>query len=476
MDADLTSTVLQCAEWGMAERDSLPWMTPPPQAAWQRAEQLLLSLEALRSEAGSTSLRITARGRAMARIPVHPRLAHMILAAAEYGAAQRAAFIAALISERGSHAKLRAFTDLGELAEFIERNPNSFPARSVTKLAKQWSASFGRDNNRDEIDDGSLLAWAFPDRVAKKRDNRGVYLLQSGQGALIDPIETLAAEEWLVAAELQDAGANNRIRLAAAIDERQIHKLFASHFKSTSTTRWERRTDSVIATHQTQLGAITIKERVSKDPEPELITATLMEGVRFKSIEQLPWSKKALSLRERVTLLHRTLPDQGWPDMSDKTLTDSLEEWFTPACFGITRWSQIQKMDMAQILSNWLVLKGCNTRLLDKLAPTHIEVPSGSNIRINYDAEQPYLRVRIQEVFGMMETPRVADGRVAVVMHLLSPAQRPVQVTQDLKSFWQSSYTLVRKDMRGRYPKHYWPDDPSQAEATRRVRPKGKKF
>ncbi len=470
LDADLTATVLQCAEWGMSGADDLPWMTAPPPAAWQRAVTLLHTLDALTGESGT--LRITKRGRAMARIPVHPRLAHMILEAAEYGAAERAAFIAALISERSSHAQLREFTDLGRLAEFIERNPRSFAARSVTQLAQQWSHSAGHSGVRQRITDGALLAWAFPDRVARRRDNRGIYLLQSGQGAVIDTAEPLANEEWLVVAELQDQGANTRIRLAAAIDEKQVHELFSSHFETAAIPRWERRSEAVAATRLTRLGAITIKESPCLEPDPEQMAAALLEGVRIKGIDQLPWSKTAQSLRERVTLLSRALPDQGWPDLSDTALLANLAEWLQPACSGMTRWSHVQKLDMTQVINSFLILKGCNTRLLDRLAPTHIEVPSGSSIRVNYDAELPYLRVRIQEVFGMLTTPKVAEGRVPVVMHLLSPAQRPVQITQDLKGFWASSYALVRKDMRGRYPKHYWPEDPSQAEPTRRVRPR----
>jgi ATP-dependent helicase HrpB len=471
MDADLTPTVLQCAEWGSSNPGDLPWMTPPPTAAWQRAVSLLLSLDALRCEADGTR-RITPRGRAMARIPVHPRLAHMILEASEYGAAERAAFIAAVISERSSHAKLRQFTDLSELVTFIERNPGSFQARAISRLAHQWCRTFKCDDEGRNIDDGSLLAWAFPDRIARKRDNRGVYLLQSGQGALIDTVEPLANEEWLVVAELHDQGANTRIRLAAAIDKEQVHKLFTPHFESSETTRWDKRSEAVVSMSQVKLGAITIKESASKDPDPELIATALMDGVRARGVDQLPWSKKSQSLRERVTLLSRTLPEQGWPDMSDTALSETLDEWLKPACAGLSRWSHLQKLDMYQVVNNHLMLKGCSTRLLDKLAPTHIEVPSGSRIQVCYDAEQPYLRVRIQEVFGLMQTPKIAEGRVPVVMHLLSPAQRPVQVTQDLAGFWSSSYALVRKDMRGRYPRHYWPEDPSQAEPTRRVRPR----
>lgn len=472
LDTDLTATVLQCAEWGMINVDDLPWMTPPPDAAWLRAVTLLRTLEALAEDSGR--VRITPRGRAMARIPVHPRLAHMILEAAEYGAVERAAFIAALISERSSHARLREFTDLSALAEFVERNPSSFPARSVQRLAQQWSHTVAAGNRkRQKIDDGSLLAWAFPDRVARKRDNRGVYLLRSGQGAVIDTAEPLAAEDWLVAVELHDAGANTRIRLAAAIDEAQVHGLFHTHFETATLPHWDKRNECVAATQLTRLGAITIKESPCPEPDPEQMATAMLEGVRSKGIDQLPWSKAAQNLRERVTFLSQALPEQGWPDLSDTALLATLEDWFKPACGSLTRWSHIQRLDMAGIIQGYLALRQCDLRRLDQLAPTHIEVPTGSRIRVDYDTGQPCLKVRIQEVFGMLRTPRVAEGRVPVMMHLLSPAQRPVQVTQDLEGFWQSNYALVRKDMRGRYPKHYWPEDPAQAEPTRRVKPRG---
>ncbi len=466
LDADLSATVLQCAEWGGIETDSLPWLTPPPSAAWRRAVALLRDLEALESGADGR-LALTPRGRAMARIPTHPRLAHMIIAASESGGARSAAFIAALISERSTSGQLRRITDVAALIAFIAHNAHSRAARSVQRLADQWSAGFKGRQER-QIDAGVLLAWAFPDRVARRRGNRGVYLLQSGQGAVLDTAEPLANEEWLVAAELHDEGANTRIRLAAAIAEEQVHSLFEKHFTSCGITEWERRSEAVTSVTRTAFGAIVIREAPCRNPDAVAVTAALMSGVRIKGVDQLPWSKSAQSLRERVTFLSRALPDQGWPVMTDAALAAALDEWLAPACAGITRWSQLQRLEMFQVVSNSLILRGFDLRALDRAAPTHIQVPSGSSIRLSYDAEQPYLRVRIQEVFGLMQTPRIAGGRVPVVMHLLSPAQRPVQVTQDLQSFWNSSYALVRKDMRGRYPKHYWPEDPLQAEPTQR--------
>ncbi len=470
LDADLTSTVLQCAQWSGVAADALPWITAPPEAAWQRAVNLLISLNALTTQAGG-GLKLSARGRAMAKIPVHPRLANMILAASEQGGAQCAASTAALISERSTNSRLRNFIDLSALKSFVDRNPRSYAAQSVRRLATQWSRAFKGRQER-QIDEGTLLAWAFPDRVAKQRDNRGIYLLQSGQGAIIDPAEPLASESWLVAAELHDQGANTRIRLAAAITAEQIQEMFESQFTTVDIVAWDKRGESVTAVKRTTFGAITIKESPCRDANQEQVTQALMEGVRLKGVDLLPWSKPAQALRERITFLSRTLPDQGWPELTDAALSETLESWLAPACDGITRWSHLQRLNMAQTISNYLILLGCNIRLVDKLAPTHIEVPSGSRIRVSYDADQPYLRVRIQEVFGLTQTPRIAEGRVPVVMHLLSPAQRPVQVTQDLQGFWSSSYALVRKDMRGRYPKHYWPEDPAQAEPTRRVRPR----
>jgi len=461
LEADLAATALQCAQWGAVEVDDLPWLTPPPSANWQSAVKLLCELDAMRKTAGRFEL--TERGSAMARIPVHPRLAHMIVAAAQQHGAYHAALTAACVSERSASARLRRIIDVTALLRVLRDEAQSVTARLIRRLAKQWTNDF--NGTQDHlIDEGTLLAWAFPDRIARRRNQRGVYLLRSGQGAIIDTAEPLANEEWLVAAELHEEGANARIRLAAALTQQQVCEIFSDYIQVTDIVEWNRQSETVLALSRVALGAIAISDAPCAQPNQLSVSAALMEGVRIKGVEQLSWSQNAQTLCQRVTLLAHLFPDQGWPLMTNETLTETLSEWLAPATIGIRSWSQLQKIDLYRILSDYLQIKGCNLRMLEQLAPTHVAVPSGSKIKICYDAEQPYLRVRLQEVFGLKNTPAIAAGRVPLVLHLLSPAHRPVQVTQDLESFWNSSYALVRKDMRGRYPKHYWPENPLQAE------------
>lgn len=318
-----------------------------------------------------------------------------------------------------------------------------------------------------------MLAWAFPDRVARRRNaSTGSYLMRCGRGAVLEQDDPLIREEWLVAVELQDGSADAKIRLAVPVTADEVADTFGADCEWVSETVWDRRTESVQSVRRLKLGAVTVSEGNDPSPDPDRQAAVLCEAVRQKGIDQLPWGKSARALRERVAFLHNRLPDSEWPDFSPEALERELEAWFAPFCSGITKWSQVEKMDLTPMLLARLEACGCSRGRLDALAPTHIPVPSGSRITVRYDSGEPYLEVRIQEVFGMRQTPKIAGGTVPVVMHLLSPAQRPVQVTSDLESFWKTGYTLVRKDLRGRYPKHYWPEDPTQAIATRRVRPK----
>lgn len=465
-DADLAPTVLQSAEWGTAARDGLPWLTPPPDAAWRYATALLQELGALTPSPPA----ITPRGRAMASIPVHPRLAHMIFEAAAAGCAQRACLLAAALTEAASDAALRHETDARRLLDRLTPNSHDAFARRAQELARRWGHGYP-PADRARLSEGLLLAWAFPDRLARRRDAAGHYLLRSGRGATLDTAEPLARDEWLVAAELQDDTGDAKIRLAAPLTRDEIDEAFGEEYESRALISWDKRTESVQAVNRLCLGAIVIKEGGQAEPDPESLRAALFEGIRQKGVAQLPWGKSSRALQERVCFLHRALPDAAWPDFSDAALLDSLDAWLGPYCDGVTRWAHVQALDLTSILLNRLDACGCSRRLLDELAPTHFPVPSGSNIQVRYDQEAPYLAVRIQEVFGMTRTPKIAGGRVPVVMHLLSPAQRPVQVTRDLESFWATGYALVRKDLRGRYPKHYWPEDPREATPTRRVRP-----
>jgi ATP-dependent helicase HrpB len=468
-DADLAPTVLQSAEWGTAARDGLPWLTPPPDAAWRHATALLQELGAL-TASRQPAPAITPRGRAMARLPVHPRLAHMIFEAAEAGCAQRACLLAAALTEAASDSALRRETDARRLLDRLAGDARDDFSRRVRELARRWSHSYP-PSDRARLSEGLLLAWAFPDRIARRRDAAGHYLLRSGRGATLDTAELLAREEWLVAAELQDADADAKIRLAAPLTRDELDDAFGAEYESRAAISWDRRSEAVLAVNRLCLGAIVIREGGQATPDPAELREALFEGIRQKGVDQLPWTKSARALQARVCFLHRALPDQAWPDLSDAALSADLACWLGPFCDGVTRWAHVQALDLTGILLSRLDACGCSRRLLDELAPTHLPVPSGSNIQVRYDQEAPYMEVRIQEVFGLAQTPKVAGGRAPVVLHLLSPAQRPVQVTRDLESFWRTGYALVRKDLRGRYPKHYWPEDPREAVATRRVRP-----
>jgi ATP-dependent helicase HrpB len=469
-DADLAATVLQSAEWGTADREGLPWFTPPPDAAWRQATTLLQELGALRTGAAGRVPTITPRGRAMVKLPIHPRLAHMIFEAARAGCAQRACLLAAALVEAASDSSLRFETDARRLLDRLGHADHDGFTYRVRELARRWGHAYpAQDAQR--LSEGLLLAWAFPDRVARRRDAAGRYLMRNGRGALLDTSDPLAQSEWLVAAELQDDTTDAKIRLAAPVTREEVEEAFGPEFETRALTSWDRRIDAVQAVNRVCLGAIVIKEGGQATPNPDDLRAALFEGIRQKGIDQLPWSKSARALQARIGFLHRTLPESSWPDLSEAELLANLEAWLGPYCDGVTRWSHVQALDLTSILLSRLDACGCSRRLLDELAPTHLPVPSGSRIQVQYDQDAPYMAVRIQEVFGLTQTPKIAGGRVPVVMHLLSPAQRPVQVTRDLESFWSAGYAYVRKDLRGRYPKHYWPEDPREATPTHRVRP-----
>jgi ATP-dependent helicase HrpB len=466
LDADLAPLVLQSAEWGSAARDGLPWLMPPPDAAWRQATELLVELGALSHD---TPPSITARGRAMVKLPLHPRLAHMIFEAAEAGCAQHACLLAAALTEAASDSSRRYETDARRLLDSLQGHDDY--SQRVRELARRWGRSYP-ERDRAGFSEGLLLAYAFPDRIARRRDGAGGYLLRNGRGAVLAPGDPLANEEWLVAAELQDDTTEAKIRLAAPLTREELDDHFSSDYETKALLSWDKRTEAIQAVNRLCLGAISIREGGQSKPDPQALREALYEGIRQKGIDQLPWSSTSRALQARVTFLHRTLPEQGWPDFSNEALLAELDAWLGPYCDGVTRWTHVQNLKLTDILLARLDACGRSRRLLDELAPTHIQVPSGSNVQIRYDTEEPHVDVRIQEVFGMMKTPRVAGGRVPVVMHLLSPAQRPVQVTKDLESFWATGYALVRKDLRGRYPKHYWPENPLEATATHRVRPK----
>ena len=439
MDADLAPTVLTAATWGTTAIDGLPWLTPPPAANWENAKSLLRMLGALDAEN-----RITDRGRRMARLAAHPRLANMMLY--DRGAAYWAAII-----EEGT--KVRE-TDIARIR----------PTPRMLELARRWGYERGT-----RPPDPEVLAFAFPDRIARNRGN-GTFQMSCGRGAFLERTEVLATSPYLVLCDLDDRGGDAKIRLAAVITEDAIEEMFADQIADGTVTEWDRRTESVRAVRQRRLGRMVLAEGGQSKPDEADVQTALFVGIRQKGVANLPcWTPGIRQLQARINFLHRVLGD--WPDVSDKALEDRLEDWFAGFTTDMSRWTHLERLDLAAVLDFALSESSHDRRELDRLAPVKMEVPSGSMMTIHYEEAEPFVAVRLQECFGLQETPKVAGGRVPVVMHLLSPAQRPVQVTKDLAGFWKTSYALVRKDMRGRYPKHFWPEDPSTAPATRRVRP-----
>ncbi|MCC3375758.1 ATP-dependent helicase C-terminal domain-containing protein, partial [Cohnella sp. REN36] len=318
---------------------------------------------------------------------------------------------------------------------------------------------------------GVLLGFAYPDRIGRRRAP-GRYTLSGGRGAQIAEGQTLAQAEYLVVAELDDQGVEGRIQLAAALSEGDLQTYFADAIRTVQTVEWDAEAEAVRARQSRRIGAVVLWEGPAGAPDPDRVAAALFAGIRQAGLGILPWTRAARQLQERVLFLRRHEPEGGWPDVSDEALVDTLEEWLAPYVGGMRKRADLARLNLTSVLESMLIweLRGA----LDREAPTHLTVPSGSRLPIDYaDPEFPALAVRLQEMFGRPDTPRIAKGRVPLTLHLLSPAQRPVQVTKDLASFWRSAYFEVRKDLKGRYPKHYWPDDPLEAQATRRVRPPG---
>ncbi|HEX6842909.1 MAG TPA: ATP-dependent helicase C-terminal domain-containing protein, partial [Stellaceae bacterium] len=459
---------------------TLAWLDAPPAAAYAQARELLRSLAAL-DDAG----RITAHGRDMAMLGLHPRLAHMLLTARRTGRGRLAAAIAALLGERDilKAAPGQRDADLRWRVELLQegsRSP-SLPrgmalergALERVRQATRQSAQRLRLSDSDALDprdSGRVLALAYPDRVAQRRQgSHGQYLLANGRGAELPAADPLAAEEFLAVAELDGDKRVARIFLAAPLSRAEIEEDFAEAIASADSVAWDDRAEAVLARRQQLLGALVLKDEPLAQPPVEQVAAAMLDGIRRVGLAALPWTRDAESLRQRVLFLRRLDPAAGWPDLADAALLGSLEEWLMPYLTGVTRRAQLERLDLAQLLRQRLSWE--QQQALDRLAPTHVTVPSGSRLPIDYGAgEVPVLAVRLQEMFGARETPSVAGGRVPLLLHLLSPAGRPLQVTRDLAGFWAGSYPMVRSEMRGRYPKHAWPDDPLAAAPTARAK------
>jgi ATP-dependent helicase HrpB len=462
LSADLSSFVLDMAHWGAADPAKLAFLDAPPLAALAEARALLKEIGALDADG-----RITDEGRKLRSLPLPPRLARMVVAAAAEGSGALAATIAALLTERGlggNDVDLRHRLDNFRR----DRSPRAEDARA---MVKRWVASAGAGKNTDEHNVGSLLALAYPDRIAKNRGTGGAFHLANGRGGMVDPASPLAREPFLAVAELTGAAAASRIVLAAPVEVAEIEARFAGQIEDRSEVAFDAASASLRARRRLRLGALVLSEQ-TKPVAPDSESAGLLaEGIAGLGVGKLPWTKAQLQLRNRVMFLRRAEGDE-WPDLSDATLASTSAEWLAPFLTGKTALSQIGADDLTAALD---ALIPWNLRKrLDAEAPTHFTAPSGSHVPIDYEVEEgPKLAIRVQELFGLSVHPTIAGGRVPLLIELLSPAHRPVQVTRDLPGFWRGSYRDVKTEMRGRYPRHPWPDDPMKAPATRRAKPRG---
>jgi len=460
--ADLAPLLLDCAAWGVADPATLAFLDPPPAPAVKEARALLQQLDALDEEG-----RITETGRRLRDLPLPPRLARMVLIAGESGQARDAADLAAVLVERGLGG------DMVDLTERVERfrRDRSRRAEDMRRMAEGWARGERGSASAAPRSLGALLTLAYPDRLAKARGKPGEYLMVNGRGASLEAHERLAKEPYLAIAEIAGGAASARILAAAPIAAEEIDAAFGHHIAQSDEVTFDRQARALRARAVRRLGAIVFNERPLKVPATEEAARALARGLVSLGLDVLPWSKALAQWRERVMFLHKAEGDE-WPDLSDEALTQTAEEWLAPHLVGKTGLNEIGPDLLSEALRS--LLPWNLQRRLDAEAPTHLEVPTGSQIAIDYGAEEgPVLAVRVQELFGLDKHPTIAAGRVPLILHLLSPAQRPIQITRDLPGFWRGSWAAVRADMRGQYPKHPWPDDPLTAPPTRRAKPRG---
>lgn len=475
--ADLAPLALELASWGTPDPARMKFLDPPPPAAFAQAVSLLRDLDALDAEG-----HITAMGRAMAELPLHPRLAHMVLAGKARGEGALGAAIAALIEERDFLSGARDADIRSRLERLVHtgvERPKTNEARFNRTAFARVSASLADLKRRMGVpastppsgDPGPLIALAYPDRIGERRGAGGRYRLSGGGGAVLSEGDALAGSEFLAVATTDGAARDARIFLAAPLSRQSIEQDFALHIATIDDIRWDGRDEAVQARRQRRLGAVVLDDKPLPDPDPERVTAALVEGIRSLGLGALPWSDTATSLRARIRFLGGIRPGDGWPDLSDAALAASIETWLAPFLAGMTRRAHLGRLDLAAILLG-LIPPGLAARL-DRLAPPSLVVPSGARLPIDYSTESgPVVRVRVQEVFGLAATPRIADGQAAIAFELLSPARRPVALTRDLASFWANAYPQVRAEMRGRYPKHAWPESPLSASPVAPGRPR----
>lgn len=464
--ADLAALVLDCADWGATDPLSLSWIDPPSSTATATAREELTELEALDADG-----RITAIGRRLRSLPLPPRLARMVISAAEIGHAEEAAEIAAVIVERGLGGN---DTDLAQRLDGFRRD-RSRRASDMRKLAAGWArmASAGRSGQKpQDMSIACLLALAFPERIGKVRGAPGQFLLANGRGANLDASHPLARSPFLVAAELSGSASSTRILLAVAADEADIRAAAGKRIWERDEIEFDQGAAALRSRRVRRLDAILLANVPRAVIASEETASLLADGAAKLGLSRLPWSTAQTQLRDRVGFL-RAAGDAEWPDLTDAALAKTVAEWLAPFLAGKTKLSEIGADDLGTALD--ALLPWNLKRRLDQEAPTHFETPTGNRHAIVYEtAGAPALHIRVQELFGLTQHPSIANGKLPLTLHLLSPAHRPIQITRDLPGFWKGSWAAVRAEMKGRYPRHPWPDDPASASPTARAKPRGR--
>ncbi len=478
LQADLAPLVLELALWGVHSPDQLRWLDPPDPHAVAKAGELLFQLEALDGNGALTKI-----GRKMAGLPVHPRLAHMLLQTGGIGSLRLACDIAALISERDFLRNadsvdiedrlfvLDRFRQSGKrggrAGGSIIRQVDRVSRQLVQLVKKQAGSETGTTSSP-----GGLLSLAYPDRIAAQRPESSLkYQLVSGRGAVLPPHDRLQTTPFLVVAAMDGGRRDGRVFLAASLERKELLDLHGRRCCRTEEVFYDRQQQVVRALQRMMLGKMEVARKPVARPDPENVRIALLAEIRRTELQLLPWNRESRELQQRILSLRCWQLGSDWPDLSNAGLMESLEHWLGPYLNRMKTAADVRALRLEEILRNQMEWK--QQQRLEQEAPTHIRVPSGSRVRLQYRAgEPPILPVRLQEMFGLEETPTVCRGRVKVLLHLLSPARRPVQITDDLKGFWEGSYHQVKKEFKGRYPKHFWPDDPLQAKATSRVKPR----
>lgn len=480
MNTDLSPLALELACWGTTRPGEMAWLDPPPDAAMEHAYEFLLAIGAVDSRKN-----VTRHGRDINALGIHPRLGHMILKGAAAGAGRLAADMAALISGRDilQGTNLAHDVDIRVRLEALRKPGMGQPDidRRVISRTAQLSDRWQKMAGKSAVDSvslegaGKILALAYPDRIGKVRaGSRNRYLLSGGRGAILPEHDALCGTPFIVVARTDGKPDNARIYLAAPVAVEMLEESLNDRLTVQDAITWNRRTKSVECRRQLLIGKVALRDSKLKNPDIKRVYECLFKGVREAGMECLHLTREDRKWVSRMQFIRSNSREHGkWPDLSDRALMQNLEAWLQPHVAGLRSLAALKKLNMKKILGALLTWE--QRSLSDRLAPKTLRMPSGSNIGLDYAADKaPVLAVRLQEVFGLRETPTVLDGEIKVILHLLSPAGRSVQVTRDLEGFWKGVYSDVRKEMRGRYPKHYWPDDPLKAVPTNRVKPRRK--